>query len=105
MVDFNPARGSEQAGERPALVVSNDIGNQHGSDVIVAAITATIPSKQYPHCVSLLGRPRGPLPRPGTILCSQLVTVDKARLGDFRGALSPAQVQQVNAALRASLGL
>jgi mRNA interferase MazF len=105
MVDFNPARGSEQAGERPALVVSNDIGNQHGSVVIVAAITSTIPSKQYPHCVPLPGRPQGPLPRPGTILCSQLVTVDKKRLGDFRGALSPAQVQQVNAALRASLSL
>lgn len=68
MVDFNPARGSEQAGERPALVVSNDIGNQHASVVIVAAITSTIPSKQYPQCVPLPGRPEGPLPRPGTIL-------------------------------------
>jgi mRNA interferase MazF len=105
MVDFNPARGSEQAGERPAVVVSNDIGNQHGSVVIVAAITRTIPKKPYPQCVSLPGRPRGPLPHPGTILCSQLVTIDKTRLGDYRGPLSSAQLQQVDAALHASLGL
>jgi mRNA-degrading endonuclease toxin of MazEF toxin-antitoxin module len=47
----------------------------------------------------------GPLPREGTILCSQLLTIDKTRLGDYRGALSPDQVQQVNKALKASLGL
>jgi mRNA interferase MazF len=105
MVDFNPARGSEQAGHRPALVVSNDIANQHGSVVIVAAITRTIPKKPYPQCVALPGRPQGPLPQPGTILCSQLITIDKTRLGDFRGALSANQVQQVDRALRASLGL
>jgi hypothetical protein len=26
MVDFNPARGSEQAGYRPALIIQNDVG-------------------------------------------------------------------------------
>ncbi len=73
MVDFNPARGSEQAGHRPALVISSDVGNQHSSVVIVAAITRTIPKKPYPQCVPLPGRPDGPLPQPGTILCSQLM--------------------------------
>ncbi len=105
MVDFNPARGSEQAGHRPALVISSDVGNQHSSVVIVAAITRTIPKKPYPQCVPLPGRPDGPLPQPGTILCSQLMTIDKARLGDYRGPLSPSQLQQVDKALRVSLSL
>ncbi len=27
-VDFDPARGSEQAGRRPALIIQNDAGNE-----------------------------------------------------------------------------
>jgi mRNA-degrading endonuclease toxin of MazEF toxin-antitoxin module len=55
--------------------------------------------------VHLPGRPAGPLPREGTILCGQLMTVAKDRLESYRGALTPAQVLQVNAALRAHLSL
>lgn len=73
--------------------------------VTVAAITSTIPAKSYPQNVHLPGRPAGPLPREGTILCGQLMTVAKDRLESYRGALTPAQVLQVNAALRAHLSL
>jgi mRNA-degrading endonuclease toxin of MazEF toxin-antitoxin module len=73
--------------------------------VTVAAITSTIPKRAYPQNVYLPGRPAGPLPEEGTILCGQLMTVAKDRLESYRGALTPAQVQQVNAALRAHFGL
>jgi mRNA-degrading endonuclease toxin of MazEF toxin-antitoxin module len=73
--------------------------------VTVVAITSTIPSRSYPQNVHLPGRPAGPLPRQGTILCAQLMTVAKDRLESYRGTLTPAQMQQVNAALRAHLGL
>jgi mRNA interferase MazF len=42
LVNFNPGRGSEQKGIRPALIVQNDIGNQYASTMIVAAITTTL---------------------------------------------------------------
>ena len=29
LVNWNPARGSEQAGQRPALIIQNDIGNKN----------------------------------------------------------------------------
>lgn len=80
MVDFSPARGSEQAGTRPALVVSNDVDNQHSPVVILAAITSILPTKRYPFNVHL---PAGPLPNEGTIMCGQLMTVDKTRLFAF----------------------
>ena len=32
LVNWNPARGSEQAGKRPALVIQNDIGNEKSTD-------------------------------------------------------------------------
>jgi mRNA interferase MazF len=102
MVDFNPARGSEQAGVRPAVVVSNEINNQHSPVVIVAAMTKTVPAKHYPQNVHM---PSGsPLPKEGTILCGQLNTVAKERLGDFRGELDDPQISQLNLALRMSLG-
>jgi mRNA-degrading endonuclease toxin of MazEF toxin-antitoxin module len=37
MVNFNPGRGSEQTGVRPALIIQNDIGNQYASTTVVAA--------------------------------------------------------------------
>jgi mRNA-degrading endonuclease toxin of MazEF toxin-antitoxin module len=45
-------------------VVSNDINNNHSPVVIVAAITKTIPKKQYPYNVDL---PAGLLRLSGTI--------------------------------------
>ena len=51
MVTFDPARGSEQRGLRPALVVQNDVGNEYAATTIVAAISTTI--KVYPVTVPL----------------------------------------------------
>jgi mRNA interferase MazF len=102
MVDFNPARGSEQAGIRPACVVSNDVANQHSPNVTVVAITKTIPIRSYPFNVHL---PAGVLPREGTILCAQILTIDKKRLMRHRGQLDSAFMDQVDEALRVSLGL
>jgi mRNA interferase MazF len=42
IVNWNPSRGSEQAGKRPALVIQNDIGNEKAATTILAAI---FPSK------------------------------------------------------------
>jgi len=41
VVNWNPARGSEQAGKRPALVIQNDIGNEKAPTTIVAAISSS----------------------------------------------------------------
>jgi len=103
MVDFGDPRGSAQAGDRPALVVSNDVNNQVARTVTVAAITRTIPSKQYPMNVFLSGG--GALPWDGTILCGQLFTIDKQDLRRYRGTLDPPQVAQVDQALAKALAL
>ena len=42
LVNFNPARGSEQAGIRPALIIQNDTGNRVSTTTIVAAISSTV---------------------------------------------------------------
>jgi len=102
-VDFDSARGSEQAKRRPALVVQNDVGNRFSATTIVAAITSRIPSREYPFHVPL---PATVLGRPATVLCEQLLTVDVARLDPApAGVLGPELLARVDSALARSLGL
>lgn len=87
---------------RPALIVSNDIGNQYGSVVTVVAITSTIPRRSYPQNVHL---PAAPSWSEGTILCGQVLTISKERLRRYVGSLSSAMLGQVADALRAHLDI
>jgi mRNA interferase MazF len=102
MVNFDPARGSEQAGTRPALVVSNDVANRNSPNVTVVAITKNIPERDYPFNVHL---PAGELPLPGTIYCAQIMTISKERLMRHRGQVDESILRSVDEALRVSLGL
>jgi mRNA interferase MazF len=102
MVDFNPGRGSEQTGMRPAFIIQNDVGNQYASTTIVAAITTTI--KRYPVTV-VLDRHEGGLKQPSMVNLAQILTLDKTRLMKKLGAVSQARLAEVNAALLLSLGL
>lgn len=102
LVDFNPGRGSEQAGLRPALIIQNDVGNRFSSTTIVAAITTTI--KKYPVTVLLDGHEAG-LAHSSIVNLSQILTLDKTRLTKRIGALSQSSLAEVNDALKISLGL
>lgn len=102
LVNFNPGRGSEQKGIRPALIIQNDIGNEYSSTTIVAAITTTI--RVYPVTVFL---PKGStgLDKDSMINLAQLLTVDKTRLIKRLGELDSKQCMQTNQALKISLNL
>ncbi|PWB47510.1 MAG: PemK family transcriptional regulator [Candidatus Methylomirabilota bacterium] len=100
MVNFNPGRGSEQLGIRPALIIQNDVGNQYASTTIVAAITSSI--KIYPVTV-LLKKGEAGLKQASMINLAQILTIDKSRLQRRLGALRPETVTRVNAAVRISL--
>ncbi|RPF42020.1 mRNA interferase MazF [Thermodesulfitimonas autotrophica] len=103
LVDFNPARGSEQAGFRPALVIQNDVGNRYSPTTIVAAISAA-PERTYPFLVRL-GAGEGGLERGSAVNASQILTVDKPRLVKRLGSLSAERMREVNRAVKISLGL
>ncbi|MBI3970150.1 MAG: type II toxin-antitoxin system PemK/MazF family toxin [Chloroflexi bacterium] len=111
-INWDPARGSEQAGRRPGLIVSNDIANEHAPIVVVATMTTRRPSRPYPFVVEVSAAQTG-LSRDGTINCLQLLTVDKGRLLPPMGgqALRPAgrvpgsQMVDVDRALKAALAL
>lgn len=101
-VDFTPARGAEQEGKRPAVIVSNDTANHYAGTVTVVALTSTVYEKQYPQNVHL---PAGVLEAEGTILCAQVMTIAKERLGNHLGDLPADKVLEVNRALAKALAL
>lgn len=102
-VNWNPARGSEQSGFRPALVIQNDIGNKYSPTTIVAALT-TATEKAYPFLVNVTARESG-LPKNSAVNLAVIMAIDKTRLYDLRGELGKSTMEQVDAAIKASLGL
>ena len=102
-LDWSPARGSEQAGERPALVIQNDVGNQYSPTTIVAAIT-TSAQRRYPFIVPLSASVSG-LPRDSSVNASQILTVDKSRLRRIAGRIDGDTRAEVDRAIMISLGL
>ena len=102
MVNFNPGRGSEQRGIRPALIIQNDIGNQYVSTTIVSAITTTI--KKYPVTV-LIAKGKGGLKESCMVNLTQVLTIDKGRLIKKLGQLGEDKMDEVDEAIKVSLGV
>lgn len=103
MVDFNPARGNEQAGFRPAVVIQNDTGNRYSLTTIVATVT-TMMHKIYPFLVHLDEGEEG-LEKESVVNLAQILTVDKSRLVKKLGSLSAEKMERVDQAIKVSLDL
>lgn len=102
LVNFNPGRGSEQKGIRPALIIQNDTGNQYASTTIIAAITTTL--KKYPVTV-IIEKGKDGLREPSMVNLAQLLTIDKERLIKKLGQLGTEKMQEIDEAIKISLGL
>jgi mRNA interferase MazF len=115
-VEFDPVKGSEQGGLRPALVVQNDVGNRHSPTTVVVAITRSLPPQPYPFVVILDPRDSG-LAEPSAVNCAQTVAIQQAgpgsRLRTPRGnssvrpigRVNPSKMAEVDKALKYNLGL
>lgn len=68
-INFNPNKGHEQAGYRPAVVISNKTFNKYNTVVMVCPITNT--DRSYPTHVKLSG-----LETTGSIMCEQMRSLD-----------------------------
>lgn len=101
-VELDPIVGSEQGGNRPALVVQNDVGNLHSPTIIIAPIT----SKKKPELPTHIYIDRGTGLRKGSVvLLEQLRTIDKARVGDFVCTLNKELLAKINRGLLISCGV
>jgi mRNA interferase MazF len=79
-IDLDPVVGHEQAGERPALVVSVEPINQRYSVVLVAPITSRKQNRQPRLGEVLIPAGTGGLPQESFVLCYQTRAIDRSRL-------------------------
>lgn len=93
------AIGSEQAGQRPAIIVSNDVGNRFAPIVEVVYLTTKEKSLSPTHVYINSAE------RPSTALCEQVVTVCKSRLKRYIGSVTMAEMRRIDKALSVSLGI
>jgi len=103
-VRLDPALGSEQAGERPALVISPDTINEHSPVVLVAALTSRKTERIYPF-EAAVEAPEGGLTQRSEVLLMQLRSVDKRRIAGRLGKVTAETMQQVQEALKVATGL
>ena len=92
-VQFSPTVGVEQAGVRPALVISNDWFNVTEHHLfIVAPITGT--DKNLIYQVKIKGHEAG-LSKNSVIMCEQIRSVDTRRFLKRRGIVTPETLARV----------
>lgn len=91
--------GSEQRAGRPAVVVSNDKGNQH-SNVIEVVYLTTQPKVDLPTHIDIKSANR-----PSIALCEQISSVSKERLGDYIGTCTKYELEMLDAGMMISLGI
>lgn len=103
LVDLNPTRGHEQAGTRPALVVSADEFN-HGPAGLVIVAPMTTRERGIPLHVSV-DPSEGGLDRRSFIKCEDVRSVSEQRLVRRFGVVSPETLALVADRLRIVLDL
>ena len=100
---FDNSIGSEQSGNRPAVVLQNDVGNFYSPTLIVATLTSKTAKKftQPTHCLLV----NDILTVPSIVQAEQIFTIDKSRVLKFIGHLTPEEMNRVDDAVRTSLAL
>jgi len=98
-VCFDPSQGTEVNKERPAIVLSNNISNQHLDRCQVVPLTSSVERVYVSECVVQV---RG---RVGKAMADQLRTVSIARFRSKLGRLSTPDLLKVESIVRLQLGL
>lgn len=99
--ELDPARGREQAGRRPVLVLSADVFNDRSGTVIAVAITSQPPRSSFPLTLEITS---ARLPRRSWVKIGQVRTLSVERLGSRLARASAEEVDQVLEGLNEILG-
>lgn len=102
-VDLGDGVGSEQKGIRPAIIISNDVGNSRSSVIIIAPLTSQF-KRQLPTHV-MLTKEESKLPKDSLIMLEQIKLVDKQRIKSITGCVTEEVMNKVNKAITISLGI
>jgi len=102
-VTFDPTLGREQAGTRPAVVISVDRFN-HGPADLAVVVPVTSKNKNQPIHVSIRP-PEGGLRMLSFAKCEDIRSVSRERFKKFHGTISPMTMTEIETRIRILLAL
>jgi mRNA interferase MazF len=99
--DLTPTRGREQAGQRPVLILSQDVFNDRSGTVIAVALTSQPQRAGFPLTFELQSKG---LPKKSWVKISQIRTLAVERISPRLGKVSPEDLAQVIEGLNEIIG-
>lgn len=99
LVDLPRISGSVQYGQRPCVIIQNDVGNIHSPVLIVVPCTTKSKADLPTHAKFKIGATRN------IALCEQIITVAKSDILTKMKTLNCYDMREVNRALKVSLSI
>lgn len=90
--ELNPTVGHEQAGQRPVVVLSQDVFNERSGTVIAVALSSQEPRAGFPLVLELTS---AKLPKRSWVKISQIRTLSVQRLGKRLGRVAPEELDRI----------
>jgi mRNA interferase MazF len=90
--ELNPTVGTEQAGSRPVVVISEDIFNERSGTVIAVAVTSQQPRANFPLTLEITSVK---LPKRSWVKIGQIRTLSVERLGKKLGRMSIEELSEI----------
>ena len=97
--EIKDAVGSEQKGYRPAIVISNNVGNKHSKIKQVVYITTKNKNEIPTHVVINSAK------YTSIAICEQIFSVSDERIGRYIGHCTEDEMEELDKALMISIGL
>lgn len=105
MIDWNPHRGSEQRGWRPGVIVQSDLGNLALGARTTILVPLTTQGRPYLFYIPIRPQLENGLKAPSWANCTQILTIDKSRLVERLGQVTPEVMDAMGRALADTLDL
>ncbi len=90
--NLDPAQGREQSGERPVLILSQEVFNDRSGTVIAMALTSQPQRAGFPLTLELSG---SALPKKSWVKISQIRTLSVERLGKKITKISAEEIDRI----------
>ena len=104
LVDLSERVGSEQGGVRPVVVMQNDKGNKYSPTTIICPLTSKNKKMRETH-VMLTPEDCGVIMN-STVLCEQIITIDKSRIKSKVGEIrNPQKLCDIEEKILISFGI
>jgi mRNA interferase MazF len=99
--NLDPTTGREQSGDRPVLILSQEVFNERSGTVIVMALTIQPQKAGFPLTFELL---KPGLPKKSWVKISQIRTLSTTRLGKRIARISPEEIDLIIEGLNEIIG-